>query len=459
MAFTSFTYLYFLAIVVALYWIVRNRIAQNILLLVASYVFYGWLTPWYCILLAASTVITYGCLHVLWSTPEGQPKSRWPVAVAVLANIGMLVVLKYWNFWMDDIVSAAQSLGWSTSEQTLRLALPLGLSFYTLQAVGLIVDAYRGDVTRQSFLNVSVFLAFFPKLIAGPFEKAQEFLIQTTTIRAWSWDRWSSALPLLLMGFLKKLVVAENVGIYVAQIYVVKQPSLLLLVVGAVGFAIQILADFSGYTDIARGSARLMGFELMENFNKPYLAISPSDFWRRWHISLSKWFTNYVYIPLGGSRNGTAFTCAAFMVTMLVSGMWHGATANFAVWGMYWGVLLCVYHLLGKGGHWQPTTAIGKLFSWLLMCFWILCSWVIFWAPQWQFDKFRMFPKMQVTTTSAIFFCVFITYTLPWWIALFGESRTKNSWLPVRSICRGLSIVALLIFGAADPGAFIYFNF
>lgn len=465
MAFTSFTYLYFLAIVVALYWIVRNRIAQNVLLVVGSYVFYGWLTPWYCALLATSTLVTYGCLHFLWRTPEGHTKSRWPVAIAIGANIGMLAILKYWNFWLDDIVAAAEEVGWQPSKGSLSIALPLGLSFYTLQAVGLVIDAYRGDVKRQSFLNVSFFLAFFPKLIAGPFEKASGFFLQADTKRSDLLANLGHAMPILLLGFVKKLVVAENIGLYVDQAYMINEPSLIVLVAATVGFAVQILADFSGYTDIARGSAKLFGFELMENFNYPYLAVSPSDFWRRWHISLSHWFRDYVYIPLGGSRVQYAIhLLLVLLVTMGLSGIWHGATINFAFWGLYYGCLIFLYDKLGLGGHWRPQSMFSHLCAWSVMCWWTILGWMLFKTSSltWLWNALKNFQfgitSQEQQLTALVLLGVTAVFTVPWIVATIGESYAKK-YSVVSAMCRALSLISILILGSQTPSDFIYFNF
>lgn len=462
MAFTSFTYLYFLAIVVALYWLVRNRTAQNVLLVIASYVFYGWLTPWYCALLAVSTVITYGCLHLLWKTPEGQIKSRWPVVIAIGTNIGMLAILKYWNFWLDDIVAVATNAGWKTSKGTLNIALPLGLSFYTLQAVGLVVDAYRGDAQRESPLNIALFLAFFPKLISGPFEKASLFLGQVQVTRHFALLHVTEGMKLLLSGLVKKMVIAENIGFFVGQIQSLNNTSIIVLIVATIGFACELLADFSGYTDLARGSARLLGFSLKENFNYPYLAISPSDFWQRWHISLSQWFRDYVYIPIRNLKyKSTIVLFFAVQITMLSSGIWHGATSGFALWGLYYGVLIFTYDLLGYGGHWKPQTRIGTLFAWSIMTIWTLLGWFIFKSPSiawigqtisqmtWQLTEGDL-------TIAGIWLAIIAMYSSPW-LLLNSMPKIKSSL--TRCAIHGILVAMLLLFSQEEPGNFFYFQF
>ncbi len=463
MAFTSFTYLYFLAIVVALYWAVRNRVAQNVLLLVASYVFYGWLTPWYCLLLASSTIVTYICLHWLWNRKE-EEKELIAVVVCVILNIGMLAICKYWNFWITDILATTKSVGWKLSKESLQIVLPIGMSFYTLQAVGITVDAYRNEVKRQSFLNIALFLAFFPKLIAGPFEKANAFLAQANASRTFDVGSFLQSFSLLLAGFLKKLVIAENIKIYVDQIFFLKDPSIPLLLVGGVGFMIQIYADFSGYTDIARGSARLLGINLMENFNSPYLAVSPSDFWGRWHISLSRWFREYIYIPLGGSRShAITEICWALMITMCLSGLWHGPTSNYFAWGLYHGMLISAYLTIGIGGHWKPVTGLGTAIATILMLIWTLIGWIIFRCSDlaWLIKiilKFDWHLTQGEFLVTWVFLSMYLVYILPW-LGLIIAERLPDKYIWLKAPLRATIVMCIVILGEANVVDFIYVNF
>lgn len=463
MTFTSFTYLYFLATLVSLYWIVRNRVAKNALLLVASYLFYGWMAPWYCLLLALSTFITYGCLNVLWKTPELQVKSRWPVIIGIAANIGMLAMFKYWNFWLDDIIAVTANAGWTISKNTLRIALPLGLSFYTLQAVGLVVDAYRGDIQRQSPLSVALFLAFFPKLLAGPFEKARGFLDSIKADPSLTRENIEMAFSLLLYGYFKKLVIADNLSPYIAQLHKITTPSSTILFAISFCFAIQILADFSAYTDIARGSAKFFGINLAENFRNPYLALTPSDFWRRWHISLSQWFRDYVYIPLGGSHMKWQWQVALITIcTMGLSGLWHGATANFAIWGIYYGVLLVIYRLLGMDGHWSPQSLLTRLLAWLTMTIWTLFGWLLFSMPSWErlfwpFQHFSIKAEVMSLSVSITWTFLCLIFCLIWGIQILLRKFSNRP--IIAGIMYAYCIICIVILGQERMGDFVYFQF
>ncbi|MCI5145541.1 MAG: MBOAT family protein [Candidatus Electrothrix sp. AR3] len=300
MIFTSFTYLLFFLIVFTVYWGLQKRKLQNFLLLIVSYIFYGWITPWFCLLIAASTLIDYFCGLKMVAFPEHKKKF---LALSLLANLGMLGVFKYFNFFYTNLGALLTKLGLEYHPDVLQLALPVGISFYTFQTLSYSIDIYRGQLApRKNFIDFALFVSFFPQLVAGPIERAKSFLPQVEQARVWSWKSFDRAWPLILTGFFKKLVIADNIAFYADKVFMLQSPSPLLLAAGTFAFSIQIYADFSGYTDIARGTARLFGFELMRNFHFPYFALSPSDFWQRWHISLSSWIRDYIYIPLGGSR-------------------------------------------------------------------------------------------------------------------------------------------------------------
>ena len=300
MIFTSQEYLVFLAIIFGLYWTVAHKTLQNVLLLAASYLFYGWIHPWFCILIAFSTCVDYACGLGMKRTPL----RRGPLlAVSLVANLGMLGIFKYFNFFTENVIAALDRIGVAAEPITVSVFLPVGISFYTFQTLSYTIDIYRGRCrVRTNFIDFALFVAFFPQLVAGPIERAQRFLPQIERRRAWNSERFWAAWPLLVRGYLKKVVIADNVAVLADQVYLLDRPSFFVLAVGTVAFAVQIYCDFSAYTDIARGSAKLIGFDLVENFNSPYLALSPSDFWRRWHISFSSWIRDYLYIGMGGSR-------------------------------------------------------------------------------------------------------------------------------------------------------------
>ena len=392
MIFTSTAFLAFYAVVFALYWAARNRTAQNVLLLVGSYVFYGYVHPWFCLLIASSTVVDYLCGLGMGRFPNR--KRSW-LMLSLAFNLGLLGVFKYYDFFARSFAEALGSLGLELQPVELLVLLPVGISFYTFQTLSYTIDVYRGDIkARRSFLDFAVFVSFFPQLVAGPIERAKRFLPQVEAQRHWSWAAVFPALQLIVGGYLKKLVVADNVGPYVDQIFGLQSPTLALLAVGALGFAVQIYADFSAYTDIARGIAKLLGFHLIVNFSSPYLAASPSDFWRRWHISFSSWIRDYLYIPMGGSRVKTRLGFLGVLLGSLgLSGLWHGAAWNFVLWGVYHAFLVFAYHQLGLGGRWAPRGAIQRISATGVMFVWTLLGWLIFRTDDlpWLLDSVQRF--------------------------------------------------------------------
>ena len=337
MIFHSLDFVVFFLVVVAVYWRLSQR-WQNVLLLVSSYVFYGYVHPWFLILIASSTVIDY---------LSARGMERWParrrrfMALSIVSNFGMLGFFKYFNFFADNVHAVLAAVGVHVSPPVLRVILPVGISFYTFQAMSYTIDVFRGELrARRSLLDVAVFISFFPHLVAGPIQRASYLLPQVEGERRFSVRAASTGLSLMVWGFFKKLVIADNVGVIANKVFALRDPSFEILWAGVFAFAIQIYADFSAYTDIARGSSRWLGFELTENFDHPYMARTPADFWRRWNISLSTWFRDYVYIPLGGSRATGARWARNILVTFLLSGLWHGASWNYVLWGAYHGLLL-----------------------------------------------------------------------------------------------------------------------
>ena len=358
MIFHSLDFVVFFFVTVTLYWRLSHR-WQNRLLLAASYVFYGWVTPWFLILLVTSTSIDYWAALRMEADPAH--KKRY-LAFSIASNMGMLAYFKYANFFIDNVGAILTTLGLPTSAHVLNVVLPVGISFFTFQALSYTIDVYRGQLrARRSLVDVATFVAFFPQLVAGPIERAAHLLPQVEGERRFSPDRARSGLLLMAWGFFKKLVIADNVGLVADKVFALEAPAFEMLWAGVFAFAIQIYADFSAYSDIARGTARWFGFELMVNFDHPYLARGPQDFWRRWHISLSTWFRDYVYIPLGGSRHGFARELAAILATFVLSGFWHGASWNYVLWGFYHGLLLVASRirrrLLGERPAWMATSS------------------------------------------------------------------------------------------------------
>ncbi len=337
MIFHSLDFVAFFLLTVTIYWRLPHR-WQNLLLLGASYVFYGWVTAWFLILLVTSTTIDWWAALRMEADPARRKRY---LGLSIASNMGMLAYFKYANFFIENVRQALDAMGLPTSPHVLKVVLPVGISFFTFQALSYTIDVYRGRLrARRSFVDVATFVAFFPQLVAGPIERAAHLLPEVEGERRFSADAARSGLLLMAWGFFKKLVIADNVGVVADKVFALEAPAFEILWAGVFAFAIQIYADFSAYSDIARGTARWFGFELMVNFDHPYLAQGPRDFWRRWHISLSTWFRDYVYIPLGGSKKGFGRELANIMATFLLSGFWHGASWNYILWGGYHGLLL-----------------------------------------------------------------------------------------------------------------------
>lgn len=337
MTFQTLEYTFFLVALLAVYWLL-GRARQNLLLLGASYFFYGFVDPWLAGLLAGFTAVNY----VATTSQARHPERRTAfLYVSIIASLTLLGLFKYFNFFTDSVADALSTAGLPTFESSLDIVLPIGISFYTFQTLGYAIDIHQGRIrARTNLIDFALFVSFFPQLVAGPIERASHLLPQFERRRVFDPDLARAAIVLLMWGFFKKLVIADNVGVIADKVFSVDEPGFALLWVGVLAFGVQIFADFSGYTDIARGTARLLGFNLTNNFNHPFLARSPADFWRRWHITLSSWFRDYVYIPLGGSRRGRARAIVNILVTFLLAGLWHGAAWNFVLWGAFHGALV-----------------------------------------------------------------------------------------------------------------------
>jgi D-alanyl-lipoteichoic acid acyltransferase DltB (MBOAT superfamily) len=344
MTFVQQEFLAFFAVVLALYWGVPNRTWQNVMLVVASAIFYGWVHPWFLILLYAAAGVDYvGAIAM----------ERWParkkavLTVSLVANLAMLGYFKYCDFFLVNVAAALDALGVHNSLGPLGVFLPAGISFYTFQSMAYSIDVYRGEMkASRNLLDYLLAVSLFPHLVAGPVQRASNLLTQAGTDRTFQLALVRSGFALAMWGAFKKVVIADSIAPYVDKIFALKDPSGAMVWAATLGFTVQILADFSGYTDIARGVARMLGFDLMENFRSPYLATNPSEFWRRWHISFSTWIKDYLYISFGGSRGGFWRATAATSGAMLISGLWHGASWNFVAWGAYHALLLVGYRLV-----------------------------------------------------------------------------------------------------------------
>ena len=335
MLFNSFEFFLFLPLVFALYWFVFNQSLkwQNALILVASYFFYGWWSWAFMGLLMLSTALDYA--YGFWVASPNRKKAKLFLWLSILNNLGILAVFKYYNFFALQFQEGLTLLGLHTNPVLLQVALPVGISFYTFHGMSYVFDIYRGQQKPvRNFVDYAVFVSFFPLLVAGPIERANHLLPQVQKPRTFRYNQALAGCRLILWGLFKKVVIADTLATIVDQIY--QNPSELnsfTLLLGAIGFSMQIYGDFSGYSDIALGTAKLFGFELLSNFRFPYFSRDVAEFWRRWHISLSSWFRDYLYIPLGGSRVGKVKAVRNTFLIFLVSGFWHGASWNFIAWG------------------------------------------------------------------------------------------------------------------------------
>ena len=462
MIFTSYIYIYFFLIVGSLYWLIRRKELQNIILLVSSYLFYGWITPWFCLLIATSTIVDYFCARGMKQFPHWK---KAILGVSLFINLGMLAVFKYFNFFLDNFLVVFNQLGMSPNLPVLQIVLPVGISFYTFQTLSYTIDIYRGKLSpRTNFVDFALFVSFFPQLVAGPIERAINFLPQIEKSRVWSWQQFERGVILIIQGYFKKLVIADNIAFYVDKIYMLDSPGLLMLSIGTFAFSLQIYADFSGYTDIARGSAKLLGFELMRNFNFPYFAVSPSDFWRRWHISLSSWIRDYIYIPLGGSRHKTVIGyVATVFTTMFLCGLWHGAAWNYVVWGVFHGGLLVAYALAGLTGKWRPNNKVTLIISWAVMYFFILIGWSIFRAPsmEWWLQVVWgiSFSLEKTEVMTAVFVLLKILFYCGPLAILVLTSGTSDWRRVASSFTHACILVMIVVFHSESAQDFIYFQF
>ena len=339
MLFNSYSFMLFFPIVLCIYFVIPKK-ARHVWLLVASYYFYmGWNAK-YAILIAISTIVTYlgGLCIEKW-----KEKRKWIVVGVVLINLSILFFFKYFDFFLGNVNRILSLFGVNSLQKGFDILLPVGISFYTFQALGYTIDVYRGTIKAENnFIKYALFVSFFPQLVAGPIERSGNLLRQINRveqIKLWNYRRITEGAVLMLWGYFLKMVIADRVSIVVDQVYdSYWMYGSVEIIIASVLFAIQIYCDFASYSQIAIGAAKIMGFELMENFNTPYFASSIRDFWRRWHISLSTWLRDYVYIPLGGSRCSKARKYLNLFLTFLISGLWHGANWTYVVWGLIHGI-------------------------------------------------------------------------------------------------------------------------
>lgn len=499
MQFNSINFMIFFPSVLMLYFFIPKK-WREICLLIASYYFYmGW-NAHYAILIGGSTLITYasGLLMSNFQSEVGKQGllKKATMICCIAINLGILVVFKYGNFFIESLNFALGTLGFSSIQKRFDLLLPVGISFYTFQALGYVIDIYRGDIeAEKNFVRYALFVSFFPQLVAGPIERSKNLLSQMKNIeniKLWNARRVSSGAILMVWGFFMKMVIADRVSLLVNTVFDnYRMYGSTELILAVIGFTIQIYCDFGSYSLIAIGAAKIMGFDLMENFNTPYFSRNIRDFWNRWHISLSTWFKDYLYIPLGGNRRGNIRKAINTMIVFLVSGLWHGANWSFVMWGGVHGFYQVIGDILKSYKcEWQEKLKVKtnclswKLLQTVVTFFLVAFAWIFFRADTitdafcfikriiikptpwllfnggiYNLGLDRVEMNILVFSVAILFLVDLIRYIKNQTLDLFlFEQNIWFEWLIII-----LLIVMIFIFGkygpTFDPQQFIYFQF
>jgi D-alanyl-lipoteichoic acid acyltransferase DltB (MBOAT superfamily) len=469
--FDSIIYFVFLVGVVSLYWRLPHR-KQNIFLLAASYFFYGWWDWRFLLLMAGSTFIDFLIARKIQSS-ENEKHRKTLLVISLVLNFGFLGFFKYFNFFVNSFEGLLQTAGIHyVPIALLKIILPPGISFYTFQEVAYIVDVYYRKLrAADSLVEYAVFISLFPHLIAGPIQRPSHLLPQVQKPRMFEGGKFFDGLLLILSGLFRKCVIADNCALIANAAFSGSfgAPSLPVLLIGTYAFAWQIYGDFSGYSDIARGSAQLLGFHFMVNFRQPYLAQSLQDFWRRWHISLSTWLRDYLYIPLGGNRKGEKRTYFNLLATMLLGGLWHGANWTFVTWGGIHGAGLALERFLGVADG-ATTKAASWLSIWLrrILLFHVVCfSWIFFRAQSVAeslhflsgITSWEWRPEYLVALEFLGLFSIPLLL-LDLQLEKSGCEYAFANRTPAFRVAFGLALfLGVTYFSASDTHAFIYFQF
>lgn len=476
MLFNSFHFAAFFIVVTALFFALPHRF-RWLLLLLASCYFYMAFLPIYILILGGTIVVDY--FAGIRIEQSSGPRRKWWLVASLVANIGVLAVFKYYNFLNGNLSAILNSLGYVNQIPNLGILLPIGLSFHTFQAMSYTIEVYRGSQKAERHFGIySLYVMFYPQLVAGPIERPQNMLHQFYEIQRFDYDRFIEGLKLMLWGFFMKLVVADRMATYVDAVYNnVDQHTGPSCALATVLFAFQIYCDFAGYSNIAIGSAKVMGFNLMTNFRRPYFSKSVAEFWTRWHISLSTWFKDYLYISLGGNRVGIPRWYLNLMIVFLISGLWHGANWTYIIWGGLNGLYLIGEIMVSKltraksgelpgSGRRLPVVLLGQMIlTFLLICL----SWIFFRANSVS-DGFQILQKILTPTTTLFLDKKTLFYSsIGLFILLaceFGCERTGHSCYPfhnrhwlVQQFFYASLIVLILLIGVYDGSQFIYFQF
>jgi len=489
MLFNSAVFLQFFAAFLLLYWLARNSLtARNLLIVAASFLFYAWWSPggqsktfadsvpgqllaalWQCrflglLIFTALVDFTVGLVLAKSTTTRSR---RMLLTLSVITNLAVLGCFKYCDFFITSAAAAAQHLGIAVDLKTLGLVLPVGISFYTFQSMSYAIDVYRREIpATRSLVNFLAFVSFFPQLVAGPIERARHLLPQFEQTRVITRAMLEEGVWLILWGMFKKVALADNFAPLVDLAYGQEQFTAPIVLFGTVAFALQIYCDFSGYSDIARGTARVLGFDIMWNFNLPYFATSVRDFWRRWHISLSTWLRDYLYVSLGGNRQGATRTYFNLLVTMLLGGLWHGAAWHFVLFGAWHGIGLAVHR------YWQsdsPTAAsrLQQVIGWAGTMLFVLYGWLLFRAESWAQVRDMTLALLDWSRPVWLgsFLINLVVFALPLLLLEAVQYRTDNQLISLRlphwarALLAGGLLIGILLFWQQDKVPFIYFQF
>lgn len=443
--------------------------ARHIILLIASYIFYGWWDWRFAFMMLGLTAIAYGCSLQLEKTGK-----KIFLYIGVIVPLIALGVFKYFNFFVDTFVDLFQI----QNPVSLNIILPVGISFYTFQSLSYTLDVYRKNVkVERSFVKVALYISFFPQLVAGPIVKANDFLPQLYEERNVSWGNFKEGIQIFVFGLFKKIVLADQISVCVDTVFNSPQQfSGFSLLMAVIAYSIQIYCDFSGYSDMAIGCAKCFGYDLMRNFNMPYISRNISEFWKRWHISLSTWLMEYLYFPLGGNRKGVSRTYVNLFLTMLIGGLWHGAAWTFVAWGALHGLALCIHKLwmkITKHDKNYKGTFFCNLFSGVLTYAFVLLCWVFFRAntftAAWQVIKgvFTWQPGITYISSWAMFGILLVgSFTLIAYLRSRRRNLRAEGYYPLVNLesVWGMTIV-LVVFGVAlglaytGSNPFIYFQF
>jgi alginate O-acetyltransferase complex protein AlgI len=473
MLFCTQQFLLFFVLVFLTYWLLPWARARVWLLLGASFFFYASWNKWLACLVFATSALDYWLALAITQAGNSR-RRRLLLGASLTINLGLLIYLKYANFFLESVEQALQLAGMSASFPLLQVILPIGISFYTFEAINYMVDVYRGKMpAEKDFAHFLLFILFFPHLVAGPIVRAKDFLPQIRRSKRWSWLRLQIGGQCILLGMFKKMVLADHMARLADPVFA--QPEAYatgVLWLGALAYAIQIFCDFSGYSDLAIGTAHLLGYRLTQNFNLPYLATNIADFWRRWHMSLSNWFRDYLFIPLGGSRGSFPLVARNLLVTMTLCGLWHGASWTFVAWGVLHGLYL-VGHRVFRGfmeqARWAERwdAAEGKVLGVALTFLAVLVGWILFRAPTFHqagaylTGMFRLQGGLGCPIPISCFWQVLAVVVAGHWLG--HQDRWQRLYLHAPAPMRGLGYACLLIvtlmLAPVTSQMFIYFQF